>query len=254
MAIQTEREQVVDLERTSPDKSWFRRVFGIVAAVCALFVVFTTTAMFLYPGGTGPIASTHGYQFFVNFFSDLGQTRTQSGATNVASMLLFSIAMIGVGGGAGAFFIGFARYFATHPTTPLARRLNRVATWAGLLAAACFAGVGLTPHNLFLFEHQIASQGAFYLLLVAVLLEIGALWLTRSIHASLLWVNIAFVVILAGYVALMTFGPPTSTLLGDEIHVTGQKIIVYTAIATIFSQALLLRSRLSHLREAYARA
>ncbi len=234
--------------------SWFRRVFGIVAGVCALFIVFTTTAMFLYPGGAGPIASSHGYQFFVNFLSDLGQTRTQSGATNYPSMLLFGTAMLAVGGGAGAFFIAFARYFATHPATLWARRLNRAATWFGLLSATCFAAVGLTPHNVLLFEHQVASQGAFYLLLIAILLEIAALRRTPTIPATLLWVNITFVVILAGYVALMTFGPPTATLLGDEIHVTGQKIVVYTAIATIFSQALLLRSHVSRPREAYAEA
>ncbi len=250
-------EPTLPSERTSLDTShtsWFRRVFGVVAGVCALFVVFTTAAMFLYPGGTGPIASTHGYEFFVNFFSDLGQTRTQSGAVNYPSMLLFSTAMIGVGAGAAAFFVTFARYFATHPATRWARRLNRAATGAGLLSAAFFAGVGLTPHNLFLPEHQIASNGAFYLLLVAILLEIAALWRTRTMPTALLWVNIAFVVILTGYVLLMSFGPSTSTMFGDMVHVTGQKMIVYTAIATIFSQALLLRAHLARPRPAYATA
>lgn len=234
--------------------SRFRRVFGAVAAVCALFVVLTTAAMFLYPGGTGPIKSTHGYQFLVNFFSDLGQTRTQSGAANLPSMLLFTTAMLAVGAGAGTFFVAFARYFATHTATPLARGFNKAATAAGLLAAVFFAGVGLTPHNLFLPEHQLTSNGAFYMLLLAVLLEIVAIRLTRGIPTSLLWVNIAFVVILTGYVMVMSFGPSTATLLGDEIHVVAQKLIVYTAIVTIFSQALLLRSHLARPRKAYAPA
>ncbi len=254
MALTTEHVRVVDSDRTLPETSRFRRVFGIVAAVCALFVVFTTAAMFLYPGGTGPITSTHGYQFFVNFFSDLGRTRTQSGATNYPSMLLFASAMIAVGGGAAAFFVTFARYFATHTTTIVGRRLNRAATGFGLLAAVFFAGVGLTPYNLFFPEHLVASQGAFYLLLAAVLLEIAAIRRTRSIPATLLWVNVAFVVVLTGYVTLITFGPTSATLIGDEINVIGQKIIVYTAVATIFAQALLLRSHLGRPREAYAKA
>jgi len=43
---------------------------------------------------------------------------------------------------------------------------------------------------------------------------------------------------------LQALGHGSKTLLGDEINVTGQKIIVYTAIATIFAQALMLRGRL----------
>ncbi len=228
--------------------SRLRSVFGMVAGICLLFVVFTTTAMLLYPGGAGPVATSHGYQFFMNFFSDLGRTRTPSGAANYTSMVLFDSAMLAVGGGAAAFFAGFARYFATHETTLWGRRLNRGATVFGLLSAVFFAGVGLTPSNLVMPAHLVASQGAFYLLLAAVLLEIAAIRHTPRISTSLLWVNGAFVIVLLGYVGLMTFGPTSNTLLGDEINATAQKIIVYTAVATIFMQAVLLRWRLLRLR------
>jgi hypothetical membrane protein len=234
--------------------SRLQRIFGIIAGVCVLFVVFTTAAMFVYPGGAGPTTTSHGYQFFLNFFSDLGRTRTQSGAVNVPSMLLFDSAMIAVGGGAAAFFGAFARYFATHETTLWGRRLNRAATVFGLLSAVFFAGVGLTPSNLVMPAHLVASQGAFYLLLAAILLEIAAIRRTPSISSSLLWVNYAFVAVLLGYVGLMTFGPKANTYLGDVINVTSQKIIVYAAIATIFSQALLLRWRLLRPRPAFAPA
>ena len=228
--------------------SRLRSIFGVVAGICLLFVVFTTTAMLLYPGGAGPIATSHGYQFFVNFFSDLGRTRTQSGAANYPSMVLFDSAMLAVGGGAAAFFAGFARYFATHETTLWGRRLNRGATVFGLLSAVFFAGVGLTPSNLVMPAHLVASQGAFYLLLAAVLLEIAAIRRTPRMSSSLLWVNGAFVIVLLGYVGLMTFGPTSNTPLGDEINATAQKIIVYTAVATIFMQAVLLRWRLLRIR------
>ncbi len=254
MASTTEHERGVAPAHAHPDMSRLRRIFGVIAAICAMFVVFTTAAMLLYPGGAGPTATAHGYQFFLNFFSDLGRTRTQSGATNYPSMLLFSSAMIAVGGGAAAFFGAFSRYFATHETTLWGRRLNRAATRFGLLSALFFAGVGLTPSNLIMPAHLVASQGAFYLLLAAVLLEIAAIRRTPSISSSLLWVNGAFVVVLLGYVGLMTFGPTSNTLLGAEINATSQKIIVYTAIATIFAQAALLRWRLLRPRVAYAEA
>lgn len=248
MAVTTEHERVVDSAHSERDMSRLRRIFGVVAAICVLFVVFTTTAMFLYPGGiflrpggAGPMVTTHGYQFFLNFFSDLGRTRTPSGAVNYPSMVLFDGAMITIGIGAAAFFSAFARYFATHETTLWGQRLNRAATWTGVLSAVFFAGVGLTPSNLVMPAHLVASQGAFYLLLVAILLEIAAIRRTPGISSALLWVNITFVVVLIGYVGLMTFGPTSDTLIGEQINVTGQKIIVYTAIATVFTQAMLLR-------------
>ena len=37
-----------------------------------LFLVFTTVAMIMYPEGTIHDSSTEGYQFFYNFFSNLG--------------------------------------------------------------------------------------------------------------------------------------------------------------------------------------
>lgn len=224
---------------------WYRHLFGIVAGVCALFVVLTALAMFLYPGGTVPVAATRGYQFFVNFFSDLGQTRTQSGAWNYPSMVLFTTAMTTVGAGLGTFFVAFARVFASRSSHVWALRLNRSATVVGVVAAVCFAGVGATPYNLLFPEHQTFVQWAFRLLLVAVVLEIAALRLSSSVPPALLRVNVAFVAILFAYLLLMILGPSTHTLAGDEIHAVGQKLIVYIAVSTIFVQALLVRSHLT---------
>src|SRR5579863_5349516 len=86
---------------------WYRHLFAIVAGLSALFVALTALAMVLYPGGTVPVAATRGYQFFVNFFSDLGQTRTQSGAWNYPSMVLFTASMAMAGTGLGTFFVTF---------------------------------------------------------------------------------------------------------------------------------------------------
>lgn len=241
-----EYEPAVTSERIPPQHPfWYRSLFSLIAVVCVVFIAFTTTAMFLYPGGAVPIAHTHGYQFFINFFSDLGQTRTQAGVTNYPSMILFTSAMASVGVGLGVFFIAFAKFFASKPATVWARRVNIAATVVGLIAAICFIGIGATPYNLFFLEHQAFVQWAFRSLLLAVILEVIAIRGAKGIPASLLRVNVAFVVILFGYLMLMMFGPGTGTIIGDEIHAVGQKIIVYTAISTIFSQALLVRLHLA---------
>lgn len=226
--------------------NWHWRLFGIVAAVCALFVVLTTLAMIVYPGGTFPLARTHGYKFFINYLSDLGQTRTQSGADNYPSMLLFTTAMVIVGLALASYFLAFSAFFQTKATAPAALRLNRIATRFGIASAVCLIGVACIPENLFAAGHFLFAQGAFDLLLVALTLEAIALRRTTGISSWLLIVNVAFVVVLFGYVLLLIFGPSSKTLIGDEINVVGQKVIVYAAIATIFVQALIVRAHLPH--------
>jgi hypothetical protein len=207
--------------------------------------------MFLYPGGTAPIATTHGYRFFVNFLSDLGQTRTQSGAYNYPSMLLFSSSMVVAGIGLGVFFIAFAHYFASRSKHVWARRLTWVAAAVGIVAAICFVGVGATPYNLFYVVHETFAQWAFRFLLAAIILEIPAIRLGCDIPIPLLWINMSFVVLLFGYLLLVMFGACTGTLASEEIHVVGQKFIVYLALSTVFTQALLVRLHLHRLVEVY---
>ena len=248
LRIMTFEESGATPSRTAYSTRWhrhiYRNIFGIVAGVCALFVALTTVAMLLYPGGTLPVRFTHGYLFFLNTFSDLGQIHTQSGASNFPSMVLFSTAMAMVGVGLGAFFVIFARFFGSRAPSPWARRVNMLATAVGIAAAICFIGVGATPHDLLYVQHQAFTQWAFRLLLGAVMLEIVAIRLSRGIPASLLRVNVAFVIILFGYLLLMFYGPAPVDRLGDEIHAVAQKLIVYTAVTTIFVQALLLRTHM----------
>jgi hypothetical membrane protein len=132
---------------------WHWRLFTVVAVACPLFVVLTTVAMFLYPGGTFPMAATRGYLFFVNYFSDLGQTRTQSGTFNYPSMLLFTSAVLIVGMALAAFFLACSSFFKTRATEPSPLRLNRIATRFGLASSVCFIGIAAIPENLFAAGH-----------------------------------------------------------------------------------------------------
>jgi hypothetical protein len=91
------------------------RAFRVVMAVCALFFTLTIAAMFVYPGGHVGAADSNRYVFFKNFFSDLGQTRTYSGATysgasNLPSLLLFCIALFATAQGSGL-SLWFGRLF-----------------------------------------------------------------------------------------------------------------------------------------------
>jgi hypothetical membrane protein len=51
----------------------------VALAGCIQFVLLTIIAMLAYPGGMHPAIASTGYNFFENFFSDLGGTATPTG-------------------------------------------------------------------------------------------------------------------------------------------------------------------------------
>ena len=60
-----------------------------IAAV--LFILLQILGMQVYPGGTMYDASTEGYSFSMNFFSDMGAYVARNGEPNYLSMMIFAI-------------------------------------------------------------------------------------------------------------------------------------------------------------------
>lgn len=222
---------------------WWRDVYTLIALACVLFVVLTAVAMRLYPGGTIVDDTTQGYRFFENYLSDLGLFRSRSGAPNLPAMVCFIVALVSVALALGAFFWAFTRFCAA---TPRALRLSRRAALVGSIAAVCFIGVAAAPRDLAYVAHITCELVAFPTFLVAVSFEIAAL---RALERTtmpgpwrrFLWVFVVLAVALAAYIALLAFGPPDWTPVGERVQVTGQKVIVYTAIAAILVQAIQAR-------------
>ena len=216
-----------------------RAWYGNVLIACMLFFVLTIAAMVFYPGGRIGDAESTGYAFFTNFFSDLGQTETHSGAANHTSLVLFCCAMGCVAFGMAAFFITFTHAFAAAPGWT--RMLAGIAAVAGCISALCFLGVALTPWNLYLAAHNTVTKLAFQTFLPAVVCDIAAVIGARSVSRAFAVVFSVFALVLVAYIALIVFGPPLATAEGARIQATGQKLIVYASVLTIFVQALLAR-------------
>jgi len=211
---------------------WERDVYRLVVAVCVLFLVLTVVAMLLYPGGTPFNHTGKHYDFFDNFFSDLGQTRTPSGQSNIASLVLFVTALTAVAVVMVLFFIAFVGFFSGRR-----RRLSRFASLFGCVTAICFVGVAATPWDLYLEAHNAFVKIAFPAFLVAVLLYTVAILLEHTVPQRFAWVFIAYAVILAAYVVLILAGPDVMTSTGRIIQVAGQKVIVYASVVTVLVQA-----------------
>lgn len=211
------------------------RVFAGVAACCALFVILTAAAMLAYPGGTYVDPGSQGFSFFNNFLSDLARTRTRLGAPQHLSRGLFTVALLLVSVALGAFFAAFA---GLARPTPGSRALALAGSALGIGAGLCFAGVALVPADLDLPLHDRLVQWAFRCFLGAVLCYLGALPGVQALPPRFRRGLLAFALLLAGYVLLITWGPSPHAVEGQAIQATGQKLIVLAAVACVGVESL----------------
>lgn len=212
---------------------WRIRSFQLVMVAVGQFVVLTTVAMLVYPGGTGADKTTAGYSFFTNFFSDLGLTRAHNGASNGLAMPLF-VAALGLAGlGLMLFFAAFTQFFRHGIAS---RVLSAAGTVFGLGAGACFIGVALTPADVFRQAHGQFVLFAFGLFFLAATTYCGAMAVDRSYPTRYALIFAAFAVCLGAYLWLLTQGP-RSTPDAIPIQATGQKLIVYAALASVGAQS-----------------
>jgi hypothetical protein len=214
-------------------KPWHERLYFLAMIGCIQFVVLTLIAMIFYPGGTHEDPTTKGYSFFHNFFSDLGLTETFSGDPKFASFLLFTVAMVLAGVALAFFFVAFPSFFSS---STLGKWLSILGSIAGILSGLAFIGVAL-PGNLYLDPHKLSVQVAFLAFFVAVLIYIPVIFLKRDYPRVYAWVFVTFALLLGAYVWLLFEGPSTITSTGLIIQATGQKIIAYAAIISMFIQS-----------------
>ena len=209
-------------------------VFPLVMAGCVQFPILTFAAMLAYPGGTYSDHTKQSYLFFQNFFSDLGLSQTHSGGPKLLSSILFFIALTLAGLGEILFFSFAPRLFKSRH---LAYVLSLIGSIFGMISGLSYIGVAFTPADLYLQPHALFVQLAFVSFLIAVLFYLAAVLLTPNYPKVYAWTYLAFALLLAGYVWLLFSGPSAFAAHGLVIQATGQKVIVYAAILTMFIQA-----------------
>jgi hypothetical membrane protein len=209
--------------------TWGRRAAAFAAAGAVV-------AMLAYPGGTYRDRSTSGYQFFHNFFSDLGATVTFSGQPNPIGAVLFVLCLVVLVVGMGGILGGLARVYSR---SPRAVPLIRLAVVAGIFVCACFIGVAVTPENRFRSTHVLFAELAFRAFpAVPLFLGLAASRGERSsVRVGVAWV--AMIALLAAYVIVLDFGPRASTPTGLVVQVTAQKIVAVGAVLLLVYQSIL---------------
>ena len=213
---------------------WHKQVYLFVFIGCGLFVLLTVAAMFVYPGGLYSEELTVGYDFFRNFFSDLGRVRLIDGNPNTASLILFFPALLLAGSGLTLFFLAFRDFFMADR---IGYWFSLIGTITGVTAGLCFIGVAFTPYDLFLDAHIDLVFWAFRTFLVAVSVYALVIFRQDAYPRQYGWIFVVFAVFLAAYILLLEFGPEAKTPSGLIIQATGQKVIVYISILSAMVQS-----------------
>ncbi len=203
---------------------------------CIQFIILTIIAMFTFPGGTHGDPGSVGYNFFENFFSDLGGTVTPSSLPNPISSVLFFIALFAIGALTIPFLLIVPSIFKINKVSSI---LSWFGTIIGVISVIGFIGVAFTPWNLYLQGHIISVQVAFIGLIPLALFYLLALAAAKKkvLPYKYVAILVEFLVASILYVVLLFTGPELITFVGLIINATGQKLIVYNAIIVIAALA-----------------
>ena len=213
---------------------WQKNVYRFVFFACGLFVMLTIIAMIAYPGGLYSGTNTEGYDFFRNFFSDLGRVNAPNGEPNTISLIAFFIALTTVGIGLILFFIAFRNFFVSDQT---GKRASLLGTAFGMTSGLCFIIVACAPYDINFGVHYEAVFWAFRTFLLAVAIYAYVIFRQDVYPRKYGWIFITFAVSLAAYILLLEFGPEATTPSGLVIQATGQKIITYISILSVMAQS-----------------
>lgn len=178
--------------------------------------------------------TTLGYSFFTNYFSELGLTWTRARQPNTLSAILFITALTLAGAGIALFFIAFPQFFTRSRSGKL---FSGIGSFFGVISGICFIGVAFTPANLYLQTHIAFMMWAFRTFSIAVICYTVAIFRERDYPNRFGFVFVAFAVLLVLYLFLLVAGPAYDSPEGIVIQATGQKIIVYASVISIFIQA-----------------
>ena len=138
----------------------------VLRFVTIFFTISVFVSIFFYPGGNIHDPSQLGYSISHNFLSDLGGYKSHSGLPNLISFLIFNFSMtlfslIGIS------FLFIPKLFKEDIISFIISIIGSAFLFFGTLF---FAGVGLTPYDLYLDEHIFFAINAFRLLVPGLVL------------------------------------------------------------------------------------
>ena len=214
----------------------------VIRFVTIFFVVAFIIASYFYPGGNIHDPAQLGYSFTHNFLSDLGGLESHSGEDNIISSVFFNLSMLLF------FFIGISFLFV-----PILFKENKstfilaiIGSLFFFIGSMFFAGVGLTPYDIFFDLHVFFALNSFRLMIPASLIYL-IVFLRSSLSIKYIAVIASFLFLVTAYVIYLNFGEnPLSDKEAMIVSATIQKFIAFMSVMTVFSLSFGFSKRISN--------
>lgn len=216
----------------------------VLRFVTIFFTISVFISMFLYPGGNIHDPSQIGYSISHNFLSDLGGYKSHSGLPNLISFLIFNFSMtlftlIGIS------FLFIPKLFKEDIITFIISIIGSAFLFFGTIF---FAGVGLTPYDLYLDEHIFFAINAFRLLVPGLVLYFFVLMRSSvSKKYSIMIFCLLFFTFLYVVYQIISDSPLTSIEQMIEQAII-QKIITLVNIICMFFLSFAFSERLKDIK------
>ena len=214
----------------------------VIRFVTIFFVIAFIIASYFYPGGNIHDPAQLGYSFTHNFLSDLGGLESHSGEDNIISSVFFNLSMLLF------FFIGISFLFV-----PILFKENKstfilaiIGSLFFFIGSMFFAGVGLTPYDVFFDLHVFFALNSFRLMIPASLIYL-IVFLRSSLSGKYITVITSFLFLVTAYVIYLNFGEnPLSNKEAMIVSATIQKFIAFMSVMTVFSLSFGFSKRISN--------
>ena len=201
----------------------------------SVFVIFNTIAMFLYPGGTYLDSTTEGYQFFYNFFSNLGEWTARNGEINTVSATLFNSSLVIFALSYFSFFISFLKLEVKYIRSNWLR-LFLMASISVSILSFIFISV-FSAEETSKFWHLVFVKIAFRTLFIHAILQTYVVIKIPKFDQFISFTSLGFTILLFLFLMIMDFGPKAlESQEGLFIQVTAQKVIVIAIMIYFFFQ------------------
>jgi len=217
----------------------------VLRFVSIFFICAVLFAAMMYPGGNIHDPEQVGYSFTHNFLSDLGGYKSHSNKTNFVSSFFFNMSMF--------FFVAvgcaFVKIQALFKDDPLTSKLAMMGSLFFLIGTVFFAGVGLTPYDLYLEPHVFFAVNAFRLMVPASLIYVIVL-LRSDIDNRFASITAIYLLLVLAYTIYLQFaGNPLENAEEMVRQATMQKLISIASVLSIFSLSFAFQRRIDTLHK-----
>lgn len=209
-------------------------IFGLAIFGALQFLILTSLAMYVYPGGTIHHPNLESYSFLYNYFSDLGRTRLFNGGTNLFCHYLFKTTLTIAGLCVMLFFLFLPTLFYRRT----AFGLSLLVALLGIYAGWCYIGIGWIPWDVSYWGHIGYVKSGFLAFLGMSILYTMAIFSHPDYPNRYAYVFLFFTLILGIQVVIMLFGP-RAYRSNDALFLqaVAQKVVVYAEICCMLWQA-----------------